>query len=80
MAWTTKDLADLEEAIASGALSVRYQTEQGEREVRYRSSADMLALRRLMRTRLGISTGKDRVTYGTFAKGLGTPPKPGGAI
>jgi hypothetical protein len=80
MAWTTIDLKNLEDAIASGAKRVRYQTEEGEREVQYRSSADMIALRRLMRIELGLTDRKDRVSLGNFSKGLGTPPNSGGII
>ncbi len=54
MAWTADDLAALDAAIATGAQKVRYQTH----EVEYRSMADMLRVRDLIKGELvGPSTG-----------------------
>lgn len=50
MAWTLTELADLEKAIAQGALTVQYQ----DRRTTYRSLEEMLRLRGLMRKDLGL--------------------------
>lgn len=53
MAWTADDLAALDAAIATGAQKVRYQTH----EVEYRSMADMLRARDLIKGEMaGAST------------------------
>lgn len=56
MAWTQAQLDALDEAIAQGALSVKYQ----DRVVTYRSLKEMLAVREMIRRQLGLSG--DRVT------------------
>jgi hypothetical protein len=50
MAWTTEQLAALEDAIAQGALRVRY----ADKEVEYRSLAEMMQLRDNMQTALSL--------------------------
>jgi hypothetical protein len=52
MAWTQKDLDALEEAIASGAQSVAYES----KSVSYRSLQDMLYLRDMIRKELGLTS------------------------
>lgn len=66
--WTSADLRAIEEAIASGALRVKY----ADREVTYQSRADMFATRELIRRALGcagagLAGGR---TYGAYSKGL----------
>ena len=65
--FTVENLNTLNAAIAQGALRVRYS----DKEVQYRSLSDMLALRRLMRTELGLidpaNTGR---LYAKFNKGI----------
>lgn len=51
-AWTQTDLSELEKAIASGALTVRYSDKQ----VTYRSLAEMLQIRNAMRDALGLNS------------------------
>lgn len=80
MAFTTAQLASLEKAIAQGARRVRYQTEDGERQVDYQSLDQMLRVRRIMRKALGLSTGRGRSSYASFNKGLGDPPTGSGLV
>jgi hypothetical protein len=54
MAFTTTDLANLDHAIASGTKRVKYS----DKEVEYRSLAEMLQARDLMRKELGITDGR----------------------
>jgi hypothetical protein len=64
--WTPDDLRALEGAIASGARRVKY----ADREVEYRTLADMLALRDLMRSHLGDPNASAPVTWRpVFSKG-----------
>lgn len=65
MAWTSDQLAALEEAISLGALSVKY----ADRTVEYRSLDDMMRLRERMRNDLGLTSGTTRRYFET-AKGL----------
>lgn len=68
MAWTLTDLERLERAIRTGARKVKYE----DKEVEYRSQADMQRLRREMQEELGITSGEagSRRRYGKFSKGL----------
>lgn len=64
MAWTVDDLVALDAAIATGAQKVRYQTH----EVEYRSMAEMLQVRDLIKSEIaGPSTngGAIYVEYGS---------------
>lgn len=66
--WTEADLQELEKAIASGALSVKYSDKQ----VNYRTLSEMLQIRNMMREALGIgqaNCGNGRITMIT-SKGL----------
>jgi hypothetical protein len=64
--WTPDDLRALDAAIASGARRVKY----ADREVEYRTLADMLALRDLMRSHLGDLNASAPVTWRpVFSKG-----------
>lgn len=66
MAWDSTDLSNLEDAIAQGILTC---TING-KTVTYRSQADMLALRDIMRREIGLSTAQNakRVTYTSFRR------------
>lgn len=66
MAWTTDDLDALKKAIAQGALSVKY----ADKEVTYRSLSEMLKIKELIETELGLNTKSGRI-YANFNKGLG---------
>jgi hypothetical protein len=65
MAWTQEDLTTLDAAIASGAMRVKYK----DREVTYRSQAEMLQARSMIRRELGLDAGNGRrvfqITKGT---------------
>lgn len=65
MAFTQPQLDALEEAIAQGALTVKYQ----DKEVTYRSLSDMMKIRDLIRQKLGSSVAVGRV-YPVTSKGL----------
>jgi hypothetical protein len=56
MAWTTDHLAALEEAIASGELSVRY----GDRMITYQSLREMRSLRTEMKAEIAAAAGRPR--------------------
>lgn len=56
MAFTTEQLTALETAMASGQLSVRFNN----REMRFQSLNDMIALRDRMRSELGITQADTR--------------------
>ncbi len=64
MSWTQADLAAIEKAIKSGALSVQF----ADRQVAYRSLDDMMRIRAMMRHELGLDAA-DRVHYAEFRKG-----------
>lgn len=66
MAWTTDQLAAVEEAISLGATRVRY----ADREVQYNSLTDLLRLRDRMRVALGLADPASSRRYGAFSKGL----------
>ena len=67
MAYTSAQLAALEEAIAQGALVVQY----ADKRVEYRSLDDMQRIRRQMRLDLGLDTpGSGHRRYARHDKGL----------
>jgi hypothetical protein len=65
MAYTSDQLAALEDAIAQGALEVEYK----DRRVKYRSLAEMNEIRRQMKVELGTATTNGR-RFAEFSKGL----------
>lgn len=65
MAWTQSQLDALDQAIAEGALTVKY----ADKQVTYRSLDEMLRIRRLMASALGVSAKSPRRTYASFSKG-----------
>lgn len=65
MAWTTDDLDAIKKAIAQGALTVKY----ADKEVTYRSLNEMLKIKGLIESELGINQGTGRI-LATFKKGL----------
>jgi hypothetical protein len=64
--WTQADLNALTAAIAQGAKKVKYS----DKEVEYRSLAEMLQLRDLMQRELGLS--KPVRLFAKHSKGLGS--------
>ena len=66
MAWTQTDLATLEKAIADGVMEVKYE----DKTVKYRSLAEMLKIRDLIRGDLGLNSGNNRRAYPSHSKGL----------
>ncbi len=64
MAFTQAQLDAIEAALATGTLTVEY----AEKRVTYRSQADMIALRNLMKNELSASSGVPpvRTTYASF--------------
>ena len=64
MAWTQEQLDAIEDAIAKGVLTVKYQ----DKEIRYRSLEDMFKIRNEMRKALGITRKGDRL-YVETSKG-----------
>ncbi len=66
MSFTQEQLTTLEEAIAQGAMQVKFQ----DKEVRYQSVNDMLLLRDVMRRALGISNAKNSRVYAKFNNDL----------
>lgn len=68
MAWTTDDVAAIEQAIAQGALTVEY----ADRRITYRSMDDLLKAYRLVKDAVeAASSGSGRVysTFASFSKG-----------
>jgi hypothetical protein len=69
MAYTTEQLAALEEAIASGVLTVRHRDG---RSVTYNSLSDMRSLRQQMKRELDVAAGsRRRRTFRLYQKGKG---------
>lgn len=66
MAWTQTQLDALEEAIAQGALIVRY----ADKQVQYRSLDEMLQLRDMIRQELGLNKPGGRRLLANHSKGL----------
>jgi len=66
MAWSSDDLADLEAAIAQGAMVVKYT----DKTVQYRSLDEMMRIRDLMRKELGLSDPCKSRIYPRFSKGF----------
>ncbi|GJD65166.1 phage head-tail joining protein [Methylobacterium frigidaeris] len=65
MAWTTADLDAINAAIASGARKVRFADN---REVEYRTLADMRSIRDEIAAALGLKAEAPRVTFATFTR------------
>ena len=65
MSWTQEQLDALNAAIAEGATRVRY----GDREVQYRSLAEMTQLRDAMRRALGLTTSEGARRVLAYSKG-----------
>ncbi len=66
MAFTQAQLDAIEEAIASGAMKVKY----ADKEVTYQSMSDLLRARDTIRRALGITTGASSRVYPTVSKNL----------
>lgn len=66
MAFTATDLAAIETAIASGALSVRY----ADRSVTYRSMDELIKARDIIKAALAAAAGTSYTSYVQTSKGL----------
>ncbi len=66
MAWTLEQLAALEEAVASGALEVKY----ADRTVKYQTTSDLLRVLTMVRRELGVTDNCERRRFASFSKGL----------
>lgn len=66
MAYTTEQLTALENVIADGVLTVKY----GEKQVTYRSLDEMIRIRNLMRSDLGLTDAAARRVTPVIRKGL----------
>lgn len=66
MAFTLEQLSAIEEAIASGALEVKYI----DRSVKYNSLTDLLRARDLIRAGLGMTDPCNGRRYANYNKGL----------
>lgn len=65
MPWTQEDLDAINEAIASGASKVRFADN---REVTYRSLADMRSTRDEIAATIGVTPEPIRTTYASFRR------------
>jgi hypothetical protein len=66
MAFTQSDLDKLEQAIASGAMRVKYT----DKEVEYQSTEDMFKAREMIKKELGLTKNRRSRTYFSTSKGL----------
>lgn len=66
MAFTQSQLDALEASLSLGSTKVKYQ----DREVEYRSLDEMMRLRNLMRTEMGLSPGQIKKVNPYFDQGL----------
>lgn len=75
MAYTQQQIDNLKAAIAEGALQVRYSTPNGERQVTYRSLAEMQKILADMEQEVGTSSieAASGVVYPSYSKGLHVP-------
>ncbi len=67
MAWTASDLEEIEKAIKTGTLRVKYS----DREVQYRSLEEMLKIRDLIAKDVNDSAAVPLRKFAQFSKGLG---------
>lgn len=65
MTWTIKDLDAINQAIATGAKKVRFADN---REVEYRSLADMRSVRDEIASALGLGPTMSQTTYASFSR------------
>lgn len=65
-AFTQTHIDKIEEAIAQGALRVKY----ADKEVTYRSLDEMLKIRAVMRKALGVTSSAPSRIYPSFSKGF----------
>jgi len=67
MAWTATDLDEIEKAIKTGTLRVKYS----DREVQYRSLDEMLKIRDLIAKEVAEAGSKPLRKLAQYSKGLG---------
>lgn len=65
MAWSTADLVAIEKAMATGARKVRFADN---REVEYRTLADMRSIRDEIAAAIGAISEPPRTTYASFRR------------
>jgi len=70
MEWTTEKYNALKEAYQQGVTRVKYSSGGGDKEVEYRSLADMKALLREAERFLGLSDETKNRTFATTSKGF----------
>ena len=66
MAWSASDLEEIEKAIKSGTLRVKYS----DREVQYRSLQEMLQIRDMIAREVGTKPAGPTRRLAQFSKGL----------
>lgn len=66
MAFTVDQYNRLNEAISLGALEVKY----ADKDITYRSLAEMITLKNLMERELGIAAGGIKTSFAKFSRGL----------
>lgn len=66
MAYTIDDYNALKAAIAQGAVKVKY----ADKEVEYRSLAEMRDIKREMEIELGITRGGIKTSFAKYSRGL----------
>lgn len=64
--FTADNLARINKALASGALSVEY----ADKKVTYQTTTDLLRLRELIKSELGLHKGRNLRVYSDDRKGL----------
>lgn len=69
MAWTQTDIDALKAAIATGALKVKFGAGPDEREITYRSLADMNATLAQMQAELSPASAPPLRTVGAYGNG-----------
>lgn len=70
MSWTQANLDEIEAAIATGALEVKFSQPGGEKTVKYRSLDEMYRIRDSIKKCLGLFDKKKLRKYTAFSKGL----------
>lgn len=66
MAYTIEQYNAITEAIATGSLTIKY----ADKEVTYRSLNDMIKIKGIIETELGIVPTQSRRKYASYSKGI----------
>lgn len=70
MAWSSDDLVEIEKAIAAGVTTVTYNSGGGNKTVQYRSLAEMMQIRDMIRKELGLVDRANLRIYPKYSKGF----------